>query len=539
MIIGASGSGKSSLLQAPACCRRSRAGGANGCALPPIRPEKAPLETVAKAIAAARRQAARTGAPGTSGSASPDAADQIDELLKDLRIGDARSATVLLPIDQFEEVFTVATPTERAAFLQLLAATLDPARDLPLMVVATGRSDVLEGLIAGRRARAPDRDLSAAADAARSRAAAGRGTGRGRRHQCREGAAGAHRARRRERGGAAAARAYAVAALSPRRRRQEAQLAEYEALGDPQRGLNPIQNSVRLVADQAIGGLRPTERELAALRDAFVPHLVRIRLEDGKRVRQAARCPSCRRSSLRLMRALVQARLLRPRAAATTPGPTSSAGGGHARGAVQGLADARSMADRGAGLPHRPRAHQGRARGLGAGAAEDQKRTRCSRGLLADAGARLAGAAIRSASAAAIRRRSAFIAASAEAEDAERARVEAEQARVRRIELRMFQRAVRFFISADGLAGVRLVSGVVDYRRVCIGLVGVVVGHFRYGATFAEGYELTVLSGQIFGVVYVAVLGGILVWYRPRELSTCCWLSSGSRSPLWSAYSVA
>jgi hypothetical protein len=31
-------------------------------------------------------------------------------------------------------------------------------------------------------------------------------------------------------------------------------LAEYHSLGDPEHHLNPIQNSVRLVADQAIGG---------------------------------------------------------------------------------------------------------------------------------------------------------------------------------------------------------------------------------------------------------------------------------------------
>ena len=78
---------------------------------------------------------------------SADAIDDVEKLLKDLRVGDARGATVLLPIDQFEEVFTVATPVERATFLRLLASAVDPARDLPVMVIATGRSDVLEGLL--------------------------------------------------------------------------------------------------------------------------------------------------------------------------------------------------------------------------------------------------------------------------------------------------------------------------------------------------------------------------------------------------------
>ena len=87
-------------------------------------------------------------------------------------------------------------------------------------------------------------------------------------------------------------------------------LAEYQSLGDPERGLNPIQNSVRLVADQAIGGLKPADAELAALRDAFVPHLVRVRLDDGKRVRQPARLSELPAKLLRLIRALVEARLL-------------------------------------------------------------------------------------------------------------------------------------------------------------------------------------------------------------------------------------
>ena len=95
--------------------------------------------------------------------------------------------------------------------------------------------------------------------------------------------------------------------------------AKYQSLGDPQRGLNPIQNSVRLVADQAIGGLKPSDAELAALRDAFVPHLVRVRLNDGARVRQPAQMSELPPESLRLVRALVQARLLTTRGQMTMP----------------------------------------------------------------------------------------------------------------------------------------------------------------------------------------------------------------------------
>ena len=130
----------------------------------------------------------------------------------------------------------------------------------------------------------------------------------------------------------------------------------------------------------------------------------------------------------------------------------------------------------------------------------------------------MAAASIRSGFAAAIWRRSEFIVASAEAEDTERARVEAEQARVRRIELRMFQRLFDFSYRRTAMQafGWYLVSSIIGV--FLSGLVGVVVGLFGTATTFAEGYDSTVLPGQIFGVLYVAALGGILVWYRPKGL---------------------
>ena len=81
----------------------------------------------------------------------PDAATTFERLVQDARIGEARGATLLLPVDQFEECFTTTPPTERSAFLGLLQAAF--GRDLPFMVIATGRSDVLEGLISSATGR--------------------------------------------------------------------------------------------------------------------------------------------------------------------------------------------------------------------------------------------------------------------------------------------------------------------------------------------------------------------------------------------------
>ena len=231
--------------------------------------------------------------------------------MQDARIGEARGATVLLPVDQFEECFTTTPATERAAFLGLLQAAF--VRDLPFMVIATGRSDVLEGLIESSElvghyetfpltAMPPERYprlIEGPAAVAGITVEKGLSERIGRDVESKE---------------ALPLLAHTLALLYQRGvEDRKLSLAEYEALGDSARGLNPIQNSIRLAAEEAIKRLNPSERELDALRDAFVPHLVRVRLDDGKRVRQAARRSELPAESLRLIGALTEARLLTTR----------------------------------------------------------------------------------------------------------------------------------------------------------------------------------------------------------------------------------
>jgi len=59
--------------------------------------------------------------------------------------------------------------------------------------------------------------------------------------------------------------------------------------------------------------LNPTEEELAALHEAFVPHLVRVRLDDSKCVRRPARISVLPAAAERLIRALIEAQLLTAR----------------------------------------------------------------------------------------------------------------------------------------------------------------------------------------------------------------------------------
>jgi hypothetical protein len=515
VVIGASGAGKSSLLKAgvlPQLARRRR----EWVVLPTIRSGKAPVEMLAKAIAQ------HLGKPDewrawqqTLGTAV--AIDHIEELLKDLRAGDARGATVLLPIDQFEEMFTIATQSERDSFLHLLASALDPARDLPIMVVATGRSDVLEGLLqAGELARLsetyslPPMPLDRVPRLIEGPAAA---VGL----LVEEGLAEAI-ARDVESPEALPLLAHTLWLLH-RHCMSEKKLsfAKYQSLGDPQRGLNPIQNSVRLVADQAIGGLKPSDAELAALRDAFVPHLVRVRLNDGARVRQPAQMSELPPESLRLVRALVQARLLTTRGA-DDHAPAPDGGDAVVEASHEALFKAWPLLDQWLTEEREFLTDIERikiAQDIWTQAPEDQKSSALLGGLLLSRARDWLGKhpqRFRSGDTAAVGQ---FIAASAAAEDAERARAEAEQAKVRRLERRMFQGAMNFWYQRTALQafGWYLVFFLLGLPLAS--LTGFIFGRGS-ATTFSEGYQSGQLPGQIFGVVYVVFLGGLLLWKRQK-----------------------
>lgn len=195
----------------------------------------------------------------------------------------------------------------------MLAAALDQKNNVPLMIIATGRADVLHGLLdCGPLAsmtetfslqqmsldqvprivdgpaevvglavepRLPDRitrDLESAE--------------------------------------ALPLLAYTLSLLYERcKHDRRLTLAAYFALGDTASGLNPVQNSVRRAAEEAIQAVNPSDDQFKALRDAFVPHLVRLRLDDAKRLRQPARQADLPIGAAPLIDALTKARLLTTR----------------------------------------------------------------------------------------------------------------------------------------------------------------------------------------------------------------------------------
>jgi WD40 repeat protein len=317
LIIGASGSGKSSLLKAgvlPQLARRRK----QWAVLPTVRPGKEPLEALAKSITHYLETPDKWREWHEVLSDKDKALDRIQQLFKDMRVGDARSNTVLLPIDQFEEIFTIAEHKERDHFVGLLASLLDPKLELPLITVATGRSDVLQGLLEtsdlaqfcetyplGPMAfdQIP-RLVEGPADIAGLAIEDGLTQLIVQNVESRE---------------ALPLLAYTLYLLYQRSLQNHTlSINQYLALSDPVRGLNPIQNSVRLVADDSVKRFKPDQKELDALRDAFIPYLVRVRLDDKKRVRQQAPIADLPEGSRRLIHALVDARLMSSKAESDT-----------------------------------------------------------------------------------------------------------------------------------------------------------------------------------------------------------------------------
>ena len=86
-------------------------------------------------------------------------------------------------------------------------------------------------------------------------------------------------------------------------------LSDYQALGDPAAGLSPLDNAVKQAADGVLQAQRPDERSLKALRQSFVPAMVRVS-EQGLFARRAAAWASLPEAARPLLEALVSARLL-------------------------------------------------------------------------------------------------------------------------------------------------------------------------------------------------------------------------------------
>src|SRR6516162_2577269 len=86
-------------------------------------------------------------------------------------------------------------------------------------------------------------------------------------------------------------------------------LQAYRALGDEAAGLTPLENAVRKAADTVLAEAKATDEEQTALREAFVPALMRVN-EQGEYARRPARMDALAPTARPLLERLAKARLL-------------------------------------------------------------------------------------------------------------------------------------------------------------------------------------------------------------------------------------
>jgi hypothetical protein len=310
VIQGSSGSGKSSLLRAGVLPRLRRAG-RQWLVLPVLRLQVGPLKSLAQTLALALQRPEaweELHQQLLTTTAAPSLAGLVVGWAAELRLAAAApEAQLLLPIDQAEELFAEDVAAERDRFVAVLAAALQ--LPLPLQAVMTIRADAmgslqslpelvncLDTLLLGPLS--PERYREIIEGPARvaglrvepafvERAIHDTGT----------------------------EDALPLLAFALRRLHEQfgadgvLSLSGYQALGDPAAGLSPLENAVKQAADSVLRSLRPDEASLKALREAFVPSMVRVG-EQGVYARRAAAWDSLPQAARPLLEALVAARLL-------------------------------------------------------------------------------------------------------------------------------------------------------------------------------------------------------------------------------------
>ena len=305
-LLGASGSGKSSLLRAGVIARLKRSG-RNWIVLPPMRPQVRPVDELARCLAVACGGNAdwRKLHRELSGK---DAPETLDGIANDLRVKTkANEAQILLPIDQAEELFSVADPPQARLFFEILNAAL--SGDLPFIAVMALRSDYLGLLQSVEHPRVRFEEFSLGPMPLARIPQIIKGPAR---------VAGLHvddafvqqAVRDAETTDALPLLAFALRELYDRASDDHyLSLAKYNAMGDAEAKLTPLENSVRKAADEVLDDASPGDEELTALREAFVPAMVRVN-DQGEYVRRPARWDRLPAKSHRLLELLAKARLL-------------------------------------------------------------------------------------------------------------------------------------------------------------------------------------------------------------------------------------
>ncbi|MEB3155876.1 MAG: TIR domain-containing protein [Cyanobacteriota bacterium] len=309
-LLGASGSGKSSLLRAGVLPRLARSGN-RWILAPPFRPQYEPCDALAQALALAFADN-RDWRPLDQELREAEAAEQLpglfSRLAADLRqVHHAPEAQILISVDQAEELFVEADSETVRRFFTLLCAAMRCGDSW--QVVLTLRSDFLGALQAAPGLSVPLREVSLP-PLPRDRMAdiiTGPARVAGLEVEDAFVRAAIEDARTDD---ALPLLAFALREIHDREGGDGVlSLADYAALGDAAGELSPLENAVRRAADGVLAIHQPSEEEKAALRAAFVPALVHIN-EQNDYTRRPARWDSLPPLAWPLLDRLVDARLL-------------------------------------------------------------------------------------------------------------------------------------------------------------------------------------------------------------------------------------
>ena len=311
VLLGASGSGKSSLLRAGVLPRLRRSG-RGWLVVPPFRPQSQPCQELARALALAAdrgsgwRELHHSLLEGDRTGTLPAV---LAEIAGDLRMAaKLNEAQILLSIDQGEELFGALEQEEAQRFFRILSAAM--GGDLPFLAVMTLRSEFLGRLQAAEKDGLSSRfeEVSLAPMAMAQIPAIIKGPAKVAGLEVEE-AFVQQAAADAETEDALPLLAFALRELHERfGGDRHLSLADYQALGDAQAALSPLENAVRRRADEVLTELQPSEEQKKALRDAFVPAMVRF--EQGNYVRRPARWDALPAEAQPLLQQLVNARLL-------------------------------------------------------------------------------------------------------------------------------------------------------------------------------------------------------------------------------------
>ncbi len=306
LLVGASGSGKSSLMKAgvlPYLSKRPQ----DWIALPPIRPSSDPVGALIGSVVSA---VIRSGGDYQHGE---DAASAIVAAIQVLRRGRSSEATILLAIDQFEELFTIASSEQRTRFLEIVQTLLGGVPRVSLLVLATIRSDRLGDVLAEPVPALKLETLTVAAMPTSRLRSVIEGPARVAGLALEPALVDRMLLDATNEGDALPLVAFALRDMYERREGKTLlTLAQYDALGDAANGLNPLENVIRRTAETVTAAVAPNEEQLLAVKEAFVASLVRVD-ETGARISCPARLADMPQEARPALDALVQARLLTTR----------------------------------------------------------------------------------------------------------------------------------------------------------------------------------------------------------------------------------